>query len=404
MKKSNPAKLIFSFLGLATFASLVGTVSGTLAWYTYSTRATVSYSGTSVTNTVQLQIGIASPDKVLSVEDISNDSLISEEQKEILIPMFEEFWNVMEETKWNDDNNYYYFAPVGSGLTSLVINAYLKSNGYATNSLIPVTSGSYSRGDNFVLKESPNPDYNRLGLRVADKSYFATIPFVFRVIRSNTVLDNDYVENSELWLTDAQVRASSGDDGEIYKAIRMYVNRDSSYEDDFILNPSATRTGDTVVGGLLDLTRDNYYDYDDNNNEIIYGEFESIDGIQQSYSGADEIADINGTGKTVFDTFTAKHRNGINYYNNYNNCVFKKANYECLNSIAPIKDQITGALCNQDESHPSSVCKTGGSDKHYLAHVDFTVYLEGWDHTVIDEEKDHFFDLGLTFEINKLGE
>ena len=66
MKKSKPAKLLLGVLGLATFASLVGTVSGTLAWYAYSTRATVSYSGTSVNNTVQLQIGIASPKKALS--------------------------------------------------------------------------------------------------------------------------------------------------------------------------------------------------------------------------------------------------------------------------------------------------------------------------------------------------
>ena len=44
MKKLNPAKFIFGFLGLSTFASLVGTVSGTLAWYAYSARAAVSYS------------------------------------------------------------------------------------------------------------------------------------------------------------------------------------------------------------------------------------------------------------------------------------------------------------------------------------------------------------------------
>ena len=74
MKKSKSAKFLFGFLGIATFASLVGTVSGTLAWYSYSTRATLSYSGTSVSNTVQLQIGIASPTQVMSVADIQAEN------------------------------------------------------------------------------------------------------------------------------------------------------------------------------------------------------------------------------------------------------------------------------------------------------------------------------------------
>ena len=116
MKKSKPAKLLLGVLGLATFASLVGTVSGTLAWYAYSTRATISYSGTSVNNTVQLQIGIASPDKMMSVQDIRDQNAqiidqnpdISDDEKDDLLKLeeyFVEFWDVMEETKWSNDNN-----------------------------------------------------------------------------------------------------------------------------------------------------------------------------------------------------------------------------------------------------------------------------------------------------------
>ncbi len=152
MKKNNHAKLLFAFLGIATFASLVGTVSGSLAWYAYSARASLSYSGTSVTNTVQLQIGIASSQKVMSVEEIREENeqyialhpeITSEEiaNLDLIEEQFVDFWNVMVETKWDNDNNYYYFAPVGSGLESAAINAYLRSGGYATNSLVPVTSG-----------------------------------------------------------------------------------------------------------------------------------------------------------------------------------------------------------------------------------------------------------------------
>ena len=419
MKKSKPAKLLLGILGLATFASLVGTVSGTLAWYSYSTRASVSYSGTSVNNTVQLQIGIASPNKVLSVEqireEVENSTVLTDHQKQILVPMYEDFWNTVDEIKWDNDNNYYYFAPLGSGMSSSIINAYLYSNGFATNCLIPVTSGSYSRGDDFSLRKSPT-DTDPSSLISASQKSYAKIPFVFRVIRSNTTTANSYVEGSELWLNDAQVKASSNADGEIFSAIRMFIDRDNTirknstdsepyYKDDFILNPSASSAGSTTVAGILDLTRDHYYDYDEDDNEIIYGEYESIGGIQSAYAGADEIVDINGTGKTGvnYDTFTAKHRQGINYYNNYNNCVFKKANYEALSTIAPLKDEVTGALHNRDVDNPTSVCLTKGADDHYLGRVDFTIYLEGWDHSVIDEEIEHYFDLGLTFEINKLG-
>ena len=394
MKKSKPAKLLLGVLGLATFASLVGTVSGTLAWYAYSTRATLSYSGTSVNNTVQLQIGIASPTRVTKDYDPTNE----EDQ------MFVEFWDTVEEVKWDDDSNYYYFAPIGSGLSSPIIGAYLKSNGYATNLLTPVTSGAYSRGDNFLLKNAPTDNHPLIDMTSDIKNY-STIPFVFRVIRSNTTTSNDFVAGSELWLTDAQVKASSIDDGNVYKAMRLFVDRGNDYEDDFILNPSASEKGQTVVAGLLDLTLDHYYDYDENDNEIIYGDYETLGERKASYAGPDEIADLNGTGKVdeEYDTFTARHRPGINYYESYNGCVFKTAEYESLSSIAPIKDEVSGVLHNRDASHPTSLCKTAGAAGHYLARVNMTIYLEGWDHAIIDEEMAHYFDLGLTFEINKLG-
>ena len=407
MKKSKSTKLLFGFLGIATFASLVGTVSGTLAWYAYSTRATLSYSGTSVNNTVQLQIGIASPKEILSVSQIrqvlSEDQLMSDEDKEKMIGMFEEFWDIVEEPTdlKNIDSNHYYFAPVGAGLDTSFISAYLKSNSYATNYLVPVTSGAYSRGDSFSLKNSPAIN-NNLSVTEASTMYYSTIPFIFRVIRTNTTASNDFVGNQELWLTDAQIRASSIDDGDIYKSIRLFIDRGSNYEDDFILNPSATTIGSTVVGGLLDLSRDQYYDYDADNNEVIYGEYESIGGIKSAYAGSDEIDDINGTGKSECDTFTAKHRPGINYYDDYSNCIFKTAEYECLDSIAPLKDEVSGVLHNKDALHPTSVCKTAGAEGHYLGRVSFTIYMEGWDHSVIDLELEHMFDLGLTFEINKL--
>ena len=410
MKKNNRAKLLFAFLGIATFASLVGTVSGSLAWYAYSSRATLSYSGTSVNNTVQLQIGIASPNEVLTLdqirEELANNDKLDDAEKQRIEASFVEFWDTAELNTWDGDSNYYYFAPVGTGLSSEFISAYLKSSGYGTNSLIPVTTGAYSRGDAFKLKKAPT-DVNPRIETPAGKECYATIPFVFRVIRSNTTTTNNFVEGSELWLTDAKVRASSSEDGEAYKAVRMFIDRDSSYEDDFIVNPSVTAKGGTVVAGILDINGDNYYDYDNEGNEYVYGDYESVGGIKTAYAGPDEFADINGTGRVGEerkdrDSFTGKHRPGVNYFENYDECVFKKAEYESLGSIAPAKDEVTGKLFNKDVNHPTSLCVTAGAAGHYLGQVDFTIYLEGWDQSVIDAEIAHYFDLGLTFEINKL--
>ena len=409
MKKSNQKGILFGFLAVATMASVMGTISGTLAWYAYATRATVSYSGTSVNNTVQVQIGLAS--------DI-----------EIALNEFPEGTEVLHK-QFDGDPTHYYFAPVGLGLTSDIISTYLGKAGYGSNSLAPITTGSYVEFDPndpssvnpaFELKESPKDDAH-FNTRSANHKYYAQIPFVFRVLNSNNPDSESFIEGQQLWLTDAQVRASEvfDEDGinvnegsEIHKAIRMYIDRDATmgYAYDYILNPSATAHGQTKVGGVLDLTRDGYFDFDNDGKEIIYGEYDedaaagqiSADGYNDQ---AEPLIDINGSGvEDKNTTFTAKHYQNVNYYtqNGLNNCGIKTADYKCLSDIVPERDEESGAFINVDPNDPLSVCKTAGSEDNYLARLNMTVYLEGWDFSVVDEELEHYFDLGLTFEINRV--
>lgn len=384
MKKFNPLKLILGLLAVLTFMSTAGAITGTLAWYAYVTRATLSYSGTSVNSTIQLQVGLCSEHQVTGMP-----AGVTEKQYE-------------------GDSNYYYYAKPGSGLNSSIITAYLGSTDYATNSLQAVTSGSYVKGGAFSLHKSPNEVVHDHSAN-ASHSQYLVLPLVFRVLQSDTPAEDDYVTGSELWLTSASARASGGEetDGIVYKAIRAYIDRDDSVYGagcDYIFNPSATGgASTTTVGGILDLSGDEYFDYE-GNDEIIFGEYESIGGISATgYDGdPDTYYDINNTG--IADrrtTFTAKHYPSINYYSNYNSCVFKTAAYETVSSIAPLRDPATG-LSNADPAHPTSICTTAGSEDHYLGRVNITVYLEGWDHSVIDDEIDHRFDLGLTFEINRV--
>ena len=379
MKKFNPTKLLFGVIGIATFASLAGTISGTLAWYAYSTRASLSYTGTSIEQTAQLQIGVVSP---IEIEFAPSDKMTKDESI-------------------SDSTHHYYFAPIGSGLTSVALNKYLSANGHASNFLIPVTSGSYSRGEPFSLKYAPNLDTGVIdNSDPAGNDYFSYIQFVFRIAKSAYAAVPEYVDDKELWLTGAEAHASYTDNGSVFKALRIYFDRSDDYEDDFIFNPSAASAGQTKVGGLLNLGNSGYYDYTDENREILYGEYTNDVGLSvDGYDGADEIDDVNGTNSTFLNSFTAKHKPGIKYYTDLSSCGIKTASYESLSSIAP--NTSNGILENYDEEHPTSICKTKASDNH-LARVNMAIWLEGWDFSVVDEEQDHLFDVGLTFEINKV--
>ena len=383
MKKFNPAKLLFGFLGLATFASLVGTVSGSLAWYAYSTRATLSYTGTSIEKADQLQVGICSPTRITTYTT-----------KE------------MSEETYEGDNNYYYFAPVGNGLTSSLLTKYLDANGYATNYLIPATSGSYQDGDALHLKRSPIQEMHG-NVRPSQKGDYAYFQFVFRIAKSTFSSTTEYLDGQEIWLKDATARASFAGNGSVYKSLRIFVDRTGTLSN-YIFNPSAEQAGFTKVGGVLDLDNNGYFDYDGDGKEILYGDYDttvntdsklSVDG----YNDADEISDVNQSGATEADSFTAAHAQGIRYFTKEKlaECGIKTAQYKCLSDITPVSDG-SGRLTNPDPDNPVSICKTAGNEDHYFARVNMTIYLEGWDFSVIDTELNHLFDIGLTFEINKV--
>ncbi len=388
MKKFNPTKILVGFLGLATFASLVGSVSGSLAWYAYSARASLSYTGTSIERASQLQIG------VVSKEAIDFDPRDMEEDTTIV----------------DAENNHYYFAPLGSGITSLILNKYLDSNGFASDYLIPVTSGSFNDGDSgMTLKKAPNADEGNIKNNdPAPKLYYANLQLIFRVPKNSYSTITEYLPDYEIWLTDATSKRSTAQDGDVFKSLRIFVDRLGSYTSDFILNPSASAAGETKVGGLLDLGKDGKYDHDGLNNEVIYGEYDEtiapskITPNYQGVPGDEGPIDVNESGSTVFNSFTARHAEGVNYYTKESlaECGIKTAKYLSLNDVAPVRHPITGDMSNP-AGKVTSLCKTDASD-YNLARVNMLIYLEGWDFSVVDEEIGHLFDVGLTFEINKV--
>ena len=121
MKRAD-SKLLLGFLGLSTVLSIGGAVSSSLAWYAYASRAALMYSGTSVFDNGQLQIGVKSD---IEIPDLVTAGMIEEQVS----------------------GSYYYFAPAGEGMSSEYMSTYLTARGYASNELIPVTSGQFDASD-----------------------------------------------------------------------------------------------------------------------------------------------------------------------------------------------------------------------------------------------------------------
>lgn len=409
MKKINPLKLAIAVLGFSTTASLIGSISATVAWYAYSTRALVSYTGTSVQSTTQLQIGIKSD---VVVPFTTNADLIEDV--------------VFQEDAYYDEDNdpshlhklyryHYYFMRVGSGgMPAAVINDYLSKKGYATNVLEPLSSYAYNTGENINLRNRPTTNRPQDVFTTAEHTKYVEIPFVFRVLSANASTLT-YVENHDVFLGGAQAIAAPNLQGntegnEIHNSIRLYIERSNG--DNYILNPSSSTNGRDKVAGVLNLTGgspgNGCYDYDNNPSsptymcEYLYGDYEWKEGknwsnsLSEPLSSTSELVDINGTGNdTVETTFTSRHRKDVKYFSDLDSCINPHyANYLGTQTVFPSKN-VEGEF----ESN-YAVCRTGNAAAHYLGTFNMKIYLEGWDFSVVDAQIQNKFYLGLTFQIN----
>lgn len=391
--KKYAIKLIFGFLGISTLASMVGAISGTVAWYAYVTRATVSYSGTSVNSTKQLQLGIKSD----VVVDFPDDVVIND------VPFGE--------------NGHYYFMNPGASLPASVISAYLSTKGYTTTTLEPVSSYTYATNGAFSLKNAPTTNKPFEARTDAEITKYVEIPFAFRVLESDLSTPT-YVANKPIYITDAAAQADG--EGEINKAIRMYIDRNGNNIDgnpmtDFIFNPSSAASGKTKVAGILDVSGDDYYDFVNEmsspyyQKECLYGDYDLGDGVSsldELYTdGLAETSDfIDANGSGISDrrtTFTAKHYKGIDYLDlpalvSSEKIIPHYADYLGTDIIYPTPNA-QGELENN-----YAVCITADSSDNALCIGEFNckIFIEGWDFHVIDDELSHQFNLGLTFEIN----
>lgn len=357
-------------VGLSSVA-LFGATTGALAWYAYSRSVQFSFVGTTVTKSSLLNVGLV-------------DTYESFQPSEL-----EEF----ELTKEIHDGKIIYFSKSKSGISLKAIQTYLFNHDYAVSQLSPVTTMARSLSAQTDLDLYKSPEYSETVLDTpAQSNDYSKIPFAFKIIGD----DATYVEGKSVWLTEAVCEAQRN----IQDAVRVYVEGTSQ---NFMFRPVAQSagTGETSVGGLLDLDSDGYYDYNKSTyEEFLYGNFtEAPDISSTGYPDDPEhdvLDDINGTGAIEASTFLAKHMPSVSYYSDFTTKSPQKAEYYNFGQVKPsIKP--TGEYYVGDTGIP--ICSTNSGSK--IGYATFTIFVEGWDHSVIDTAAGYSFNLGLRFEIDR---
>ena len=392
-----------AFMTTAVIVSVIGTVTGTLAWYAYATRATLSFSGTSAYASERVKIGIHDSNGYLFNEQNMNALRTYAQNNELEL----------------DEERKIIWGKEGEGLTGDIIATYLDASPYATSELPPITSLSRGINDRITTLYKA-PFAMDTTNRVAPRNYYTLLPLCFKVLDSN----GDSVDNHDIWLTGFSAIDVSEPEGLKY-ALRTYFENKYAIDHDlankyFLVNPTSelTTTGSTIVAGVLDLKGDGTYDYDfSTNKEIVYGEYTGEVDYSDSPFVATEpnpLVDANHTGKDISNpdnasTFLAAHSGG-SYTADLTSVTLKEAKYDTLATIAPdvnahgyysggkpVAHTETSSILI-DDSDPEHLVY----DTQYIAYTDLTIYLEGWDHAIINEVISASFNLGLQFEVNRL--
>lgn len=399
--KNKGINIAITSLACLTVISLAGSSLGTLAWYAFSTRATLAYSGTAVQQTEQLQIGLKWSRSTEDVRAIN--------------------YKTMYKATFDDvGTDTYCFMPAGLGFSNKAVSEYLSLHGYATNELSPLTTKSYNTGDPLTLYEAPSTT-SPTNATLALKEHYVGLPFAFRIKTTEDSGQPVYAKNQTVWITDASAEVDdptlSGKD--VKQAIRLHVyNPDGATgKQRFIVNPTADHTDTsklTYVGGLLDLNGDGLYDYTSQTvggtvriQENLYGEWTSdtrdrilfnnstatYDDINSVFP-ANERASREENGVENESTFFAKHAENVwGFSGDYTGIARGEAHYLSFDQVVPTESG-GGAF---DGGYPIAFTGTTGVGVCMI-----TVWLEGWDHSIVDSNIGAKFNLGLQFEINRV--
>ena len=375
MKKEKKLSLRLGLLAGLISLAMLGSTAGTLAWYAYSRNVAMSYVGTTVSSSALMNVGLVDNDGAFTDENLAEFNLERESATD------------------GSTTNSIVWCKSRSGFSVQAIYHYLSASQYAVNYLKPVTTGSRAYDDTSDLKLYRSPEYSEVEFNVeAEKENYVVLPLCFRILDETS----NYVANKKIWLTDSVVEAQYNAES----TIRVFFDGANR----FLMQPSEERNvvGETKVGGVLSLSPSDYYDYNSSENkEYCYGEFEHE--IQYSalsdgeYDVLDNMNNIEDTSEAT--TFYGKHFPGV-LVPDINAAEPKVQEHAGLGKVKP-SVKPNGELYH-DDTNENGIYVAVTSNESKVAYTTVTIFVEGWDHSMIDQKSGYNFNLGLKFEIDRI--
>lgn len=475
------SKLISSGLVTAVTCALVGSITGTFAWYGYSTRATAVVGGKVTSKAANLQLGLVSDyvyednpnynsqlpisdsNQPLRIVEVDNPEYASDPTQPAKIKVTQEIEGLEKA-----DENLICWSPIGGGLKMASIKSYLDTFGYAQGEMAPATSGWTKKlidnpdfDDQAPISEqnpakievdadfAPRkmPIYQHNEQELAEKSGYFYLPIVARV----SDLQGGFLSNTKIYLSDADITLNN-DSSSLNKAFRLGFK---TYNDDVkeanytIFNPSSEVDGQTPLGGLLDLNKDGYIDVDQVDyeykvrDELLYGAIKSssyyeepvmidnpnyVPGGQEpekipdpekelkpnpayGITSDEEFIEVDKTQKTVFknnekvpstwkdEDFEQHIHDPLYHEENVHEVKEFEAYQQSWKGTNSLIAEFDSSYYLVDRNDARYIVTTG---ENTIAHIDLTMWIEGWDKNVNNTTLGVEFFLGLQFQIDRV--
>lgn len=369
MEKNTKVSLGIFAGTVITAMGIISATAGSLAWYAYSRSVRISFIGTSIAKSALLNVGIVDDSHYLTDEKVAQYELVRETY----------------------DNHSIVFSRSTDGIDYHVIQDYLFRSPYAVNLLFPVTTQTRALNTTTALSLYESPVYGVTTINTPAKTnHYVVLPLAFRMADS----DGQTIE-TDVWLTDCKVQASGEN---IDQALRVFVENSQRK---FLMRPSDKTmvNGVTKVGGILDLDGDGTYDYNlSNHNELYYGEYDGTLVHASTEYGIDKehapYVNVNGVTDLTESTFYSKHNEFAKIIDT-TQITPKTAGYYTFGTVKPLVD---GQGKYVEGATGFKMTTTNSADG--IGYVTFTIFIEGWDHVVVDKAANYNFNLGLKFETN----
>ena len=383
------SKLVASGLITAITCALVGSITGTFAWYGYSTRATATVAGTSIGAAANLQIGIRDADaNIASIKGLAED---------------------------RDSNNIFWQKDSG-GLRGDAIADYLNQKGFGSNEMHPISSGNIYEDDSSKRKEISPVEmvtYQSNTNAAADKKDYFVLPLamrVYNVAEKEDIADDDYLKEREIYLSDIEVdlELAQNQTTTLNEAFRIDFKEERSdlLEPNYVLlAPGKSDDGSCKLAGLLDLNGDGFADVIENDydyrvrHEMVYGQIKPGTTISRT---DDDVAEL----KDEYDEIAPGYKYPVHLDVN-NHYSEKKASivtdFEACEQAFFGKDSY---LCHFDGANrklegeiAKPICKTP-NEENGIVYLTVTAWIEGWD---VDDKNQSTLNadaLGIPFHLN----